>query len=198
MFEDTMKMNRNIKITESQYRMLQEADEEMFPYVTDNDAKPFNGYGEISADGKESGEENAHEKTTADKVQQMRTMDGWNRYRTYGNVYPTTVREGVDITNKEDNTADDIGETDAIDSQELENNTLVQIPQPVKEKVNILLNTIQKEHLSAKQQAVVLNDLIKALSSNSTTYSTQKKFDKMIQGNKNISNQLRKNISNND
>ena len=64
MFEDTMKMNRNIKITESQYRMLQEADEEMFPYVTDNDAKPFNGYGDISADGKKSGEENADEKTT--------------------------------------------------------------------------------------------------------------------------------------
>ena len=188
-------MTRNIKITERQYKMLQEVDD----YLSDDDTINFDGQKNISVNGKKmSGEENSETNTTGDEIQQMRTTDGCNRYRSYGNIYPTTVREGVDITNKEDNTADDIGETDAIDSPELENNTLVQIPQTVKEKVNILLNTIQKEHLSAKQQAVVLNDSIKALSSNSTTYSTQKKFDKMIQGNKNISNQLRKNISNND
>ena len=40
-------MRRNIKITEEQYRMLQESSEDMFPYVTDSDAKPFNGYGDI-------------------------------------------------------------------------------------------------------------------------------------------------------
>lgn len=176
MFEDTMKMNRNIKITESQYRMLQEADEEMFPYVTDNDAKPFNGYGDISADGKKSGEENADTKTTADKVQQMRTMDGWNRYRTYGNVYPTTVRED---TNKEN----DFYDANSIPSpsKELdilsngnENDDLIKIPVGVDKKCDILLDSTKI--LTPKQQAIVLNKMIEELDTDNIPYQWKKEL----------------------
>lgn len=187
-------MSKNIKITERQYKMLQEVDD----YVSDSETKPYDGYGDITADGKKDGVTPADERLTGNKLGSMETMQGWNRYRTYGNIYPSTVREGVEITNKEDNTADDLGEVDAIDSQELENQTLVQIPQLVKEKANLLLDTIEKANLSPKQKAIILNDLVKELSSNSTTYQMQRNLNKTIQGNKGISNQLSKNIANND
>ncbi len=158
-------MSKNIKITEEQYKMLQEADENMFPYVTDSDFKPFDGYGDITADGKINGEKPADINTTADKVQHMRTMDGWNRYRTYGNVCPTTIREGVEIDQKED-----FYDTKGFNNDELntltdddENDNLVKIPQGIENKLDILLNAIRQSNLSPKQQAIVLNKVIEEL-----------------------------------
>lgn len=191
-------MSKNIKITEKQYKMLQEVSENDFSYVSDNETKPFDGYGNITADGKKDGVTPADVRLTSKKFGDMQSMQGWNRYRTYGNIYPATVREGVDITNKEDNTADDLGEVDAIDSKELEDNTLVQIPQLVKEREKLFLDTIEKANLSPKQKAIILNDLVKKLSSSSTTYQMQRNNDKTIQSNKGITRQLSKNIANND
>ena len=85
-------MPKNIKITEKQYKLLQETDE-TFTYVGDTESKPFDGYNNITSDGKIDGETPATEITTADKIGKIRSVDGWNRYRSYGNVYPTTMRE---------------------------------------------------------------------------------------------------------
>ena len=158
-------MSKNIKITERQYKMLQEAEENLFPYVTDGDAKAFDGYNDITADGKIDGETNPDTKTTGDRIQQMRTMDGWNRYRSYGNIYPTTMREGVEIDQ-----SNDFYDTNGFESEELNTltdkndaNNLVKIPQGVENKLNILIDAIKQSNLTPKQQAIVLNKVIEEL-----------------------------------
>lgn len=142
-----------------------EADENMFPYVTDSPFKPFDGYNNITPEGNKEGEEKADSRTTGDMIQQMRTMDGWNRYRTYGNIYPTTVREGVEINQKED-----FYDTKGFNNDELniltdedETDNLVKIPQGIERKLNILLNAIKQSNLRPKQQAIVLKKVIEEL-----------------------------------
>lgn len=156
-------MPKNIKITERQYKMLQEADEDMFPYVTDSDFKPYNGQSGITADGNIDGETPAKEPTTGDKIAAIRTMDGWNRYRTYGNVIPTTVRESNDPKN-------DFYDVQGFQNKELntltndnQNDNLVKIPQSIESKLNMLLDSIKQTNLSPKQQAIVLNKIIEEL-----------------------------------
>lgn len=191
-------MHKNIKITQKQYKMLKEADESEFSYVSDSNFKPFDGFGGITTDGKIDGEENAEENLTTDKYQKMRTMDGWNRYRTYGRLYPTVVREGVDITKKEDNTADDWGETDAFDDDRLEDPNRVQIPNTIKQRMKMFIDSINNANLNDAQKAVVLNNLLPHLTSNSTTYHSQKRTDKEIQKSKlNVTNAMKKNMANN-
>jgi hypothetical protein len=158
-------MSRNIKISEEQYKMLQEANEDMFPYVTDSDFKPFDGYGNITADGKKDGVTPADKNTTSDDHAAKLTMQGWNRYRTYGNIYPTTMREGVDIDQKKD-----FYDTKGFNNAELntltdddETDNLVKIPQGIENKLNILLDSIKQSNLSPKQQAIVLNKIIEEL-----------------------------------
>lgn len=182
-------MRRNIKITEEQYRMLQESSEDMFPYVTDSDAKPFNGYGDISADGKEEGEKNAEEKTTTDKIGRIRTPEYWHRFHAYGNVYPRYMREGVEI-----NTADDFGEMDAPDNDKLENPNIVQIPNTVKQREQMLIDSTT--NLTDMQKAVVLNNLLPHLTSDSTTYHQQKGTDNRLKNSKFPEN-IKKNLANN-
>ncbi len=173
-------MSKNIKITEKQYKMLETADENMFPYVTDSDSKPFDGYNNISADGKKSGEENADENTTADKVAHMRTIDGWNRYRSYGNMYPTTVREGISL---DDNKETDFYDTSSIPSPSKEldilsngnkNDDLVKIPNGIDKKSDILIDAVKG--LTPKQQAIVLNKIIEELDTDNIPYQWKKEL----------------------
>ena len=189
-------MLKNIKITERQYKMLMEADENVFPYVTDSDFKPFDGY-YISADGNIDGETPAEANTTADMIAVMRTMDGWNRYRTYGNIYPTSVREGVEITNKEDNTADDTGEVDAFDSDKLEDPNIVQIPNMIQKRMQQFFDELEKYDLNPAQESVILNQVTPHLTSDSTTPHEQKKFSQKVQEKPHI-HQDAKNIANTD
>ena len=162
-------MSKNIKITERQYKMLQETDEDTFPYVTDGDFKPFDGYNNITANGKIDGETPGGV-TTGDEIQQMRTMDGWNRYRTYGNISPTTLREGV-------NDADDIGETDAFDYI-AKMKERIEIPRLVQERIKLLLASTQG--LNVNQFAVILYDLINDFTSQSTNNQSRRVFDSLL------------------
>ena len=154
-------MSKNIKITEKQYKLLQETDE-TFTYVGDTESKPFDGYGNITADGKIDGETAAPEKTTADRIGKMRSVDGWNRYRSYGNVYPTTMREQDErndfydvngFQNKELNTLTNDNEKD----------NLIKIPYSIERKLNILLDSIKELNLTPKQQGIILNKVIETL-----------------------------------
>ena len=189
-------MAKNIKITEKQYRKLLETTEDTFSYVTDSDTIPNDGLKNITANGKLDGEKNA-KPTTGDKIQKSLTPQSYNRYAHYGNVTPRPMREGVDITNKEDNTADDIGETDAFDIDKLENPKLVQIPNTVQKRMELFVDSIS--NLNPMQKAVVLNKLRPYLTSDSTTYHQQKKDSKYIEKSKlNVPNQIKKNIGNND
>lgn len=89
-------MPKNIKITEKQYKRIQEEIDNDFIYFTDNNTKPYDGQVNISANGKIDGETYANP-TTTDKVQQSLTPQGYGRYRSYGNISPRTMREGVEL-----------------------------------------------------------------------------------------------------
>lgn len=155
-------MGKNIKISEEQYKMLQEASEEVFSYVTDSDFKPFDGQSSITADGKIDGETPSDSRLTGDKVAQMRNVDGWNRYRTYGRAYATTMRENDErndfydmkgFENKQLNTLTNGNDKD----------NLTKIPFSVEQKLNILLDSIKKSNLNARQQGIILNKVIETL-----------------------------------
>lgn len=154
-------MSKNIKISEEQYKLLQETDE-TFTYVGDTESKPFDGYGNITADGKIDGETAAPEKTTADRIGKMRSVDGWNRYRSYGNVYPITMREQDE--------RNDFYDVNGFQSKELntltndnEKDNLIKIPYSIERKLNILLDSIKELNLTPKQQGIILNKVIETL-----------------------------------
>ena len=189
-------MSKKIIITEKQYKMLENLNEDEFDYLSNSEFKPYDGYNNITADGKIDGTKPADKNTTADEHGKRLTMQGWNRYRTYGNIYPASVREGVEISNKEDNTADDFGEVDVTDDNRLENPNLVQIPNTVKQREKLLIDSIS--NLNDMQKAIVLNDLLPHLTSDSTTYHQQKKTDKNIEkSNFNVSKNTKRNLANN-
>lgn len=157
-------MSKNIKITEKQYKMLQEEIDNDFIYFTDNDTKPYDGQVNITTNGKIDGETNA-KPTTADKVQQSLTPQGYGRYRCYGNISPRTVREGVEIGQ-----SDDFYDMKGFNNPELNTLTnddnkdnLVKIPQSIERKLDILLDSIKQSNLTPKQQAIVLNKIIEEL-----------------------------------
>ena len=154
-------MPKNIKITEKQYKLLQETDE-TFTYVGDTESKPFDGYNNITSDGKIDGETPATEITTADKIGKIRSVDGWNRYRSYGNVYPTTMREQDE--------RNDFYDVNGFQSKELntltndnEKYNLIKIPYSIEHKLNILLDSIKELNLTPKQQGIILNKVIETL-----------------------------------
>ena len=154
-------MSKNIKITEEQYKLLQETDE-TFTYVGDTESKPFDGYNNITPDGKIDGETPAPKRTTADEIGKIRSVDGWNRYRSYGNVYPTTMREQDE--------RNDFYDVNGFQSKELntltndnEKDNLIKIPYSIERKLNILLDSIRELNLTPKQQGIILNKVIETL-----------------------------------
>lgn len=166
-------MTRNIKITERQYKMLQEVDD----YLSDDDTINFDGQKNISVNGKKmSGEENSETNTTGDEIQQMRTTDGCNRFSSYGgNVYPTTMREQDE--------RNDFYDTNSIPSpsKELdilsngnENDDLVKIPFGIDKKSDILIDAVKG--LTSKQQAIVLNKMIEELDTDNIPYQWKKEL----------------------
>ena len=154
-------MPKNIKITEKQYKLLQETDE-TFTYVGDTERKRIDGYNNITSDGKIDGETPATEITTADKIGKIRSVDGWNRYRSYGNVYPTTMREQDE--------RNDFYDVNGFQSKELntltndnEKDNLIKIPYSIEHKLNTLLDSIKELNLTPKQQGIILNKVIETL-----------------------------------
>jgi len=196
-------MARNIKITEKQYRKLMETSENDFSYITDNDTKYCDG-SVVSASGKKETGKNG-KPVIADEIQMSLTPQTWNRYRTYGNITPRQMSEGVSVGN-DSNQADDTGEVNAnFNSTNKELNTLtnndtkdnlVKIPQGIQNKINILLDEINRSHLSPKQKAIVLNKLIEELNTDSTPYRIQRKWKNDIRNNKKISNQWKNELEN--
>jgi len=191
-------MHKNIKITEKQYRMLMNLNEEIFSYGSDSVERPYTGHKEITADGSIESDIPVKKQKT-DDIEKEISKQGWNRFSIFGsraNPHPLGLGEGVEINvNKEDNTADDFGEVDAIDSPELENPNLVQIPQTVQQREERFLETTK--NLNQKQKAVVLNSIIPELTSDKDTFHQDKRLNKAIGQMKGVSNTLIKNTQNN-
>lgn len=195
---------RTIIITEDQLREI----EDNFSYWDDeNDTTPFdpskitsNGYVE---DGGNFPEKNTKTDDFADNLcpQYPRYRWGTRTVRAHSGLYEGVATKGVvnNNTNKEDNTADDFYEVDAVDNNELEDENLVKVPEMVKKREKQFLDAINNLKLNPKQQSVVLKDIVKNLTSSSTSYPMQKKLDKMLKNNKNINSfQIKQNISNYD
>lgn len=187
-------MAKNIIITNKQYKKLLEATEDEWSYVTDSDVK-YNGLSAISADGvEEEGEEYGEPFTGHPWPISPQTY--YSKFR-YGIASPTLIRE-TEMTNKEDNTADDFAETDAFDDNRLEDPRRVQIPNTVQQREKMLIDAINNANLNDVQKTVVLNNLIPKLTSDSTTYHSQKRTDREIQKSKlNVPNAMKKNVANN-
>lgn len=156
-------MAKNIKVSSEQYERLKEAIEDEFSYVTNSEYKPYDGQLNVSANGKPTPEDYGNV-VTSDMVQQSITPQSYNRFRSYGNI-SRAMREGIEI-NKQD-----FYDTPSIKNKELDtlsngdkNGNLVKIPQTVQDKMNLLLDSVKKNNLSSKQQAIVLHKLIEELS----------------------------------
>lgn len=157
-------MPKNIKITEEQYKKILESKEDDFSYLTNSDTKPYDGQLNITANGKTEPDENANP-VTADKVQRSLTPQSYRRYRSYGNISPRFMREGIDVDQSRD-----FYDVKGFNNEELntltdndDKDNLVKIPKSVENKLNILLDSIKSLSLSPKQQAIVLNKIIEAL-----------------------------------
>lgn len=186
---------RNIKVTKEQMKLLEEAIDPGFSYMSNDDTKEFDGFTDIFPDGKLNSEEYG-DPLTADEFELILTPQSWNRYRMYGNIYPRTMREGIE--------PDDIGETGVFNSMELQGNMPTQIPPTVMDRLQKLLQSIEDEKLTPKKKVLLLNMLVPKLAGSNTNYPTQKNLDKNIKNsitnNKSIpnSNQLGKEIGNKD
>lgn len=179
-------MAKNIKITERQYKMLQEASDEDFSYFKDDDTKPYDGQVNITANGKTNPETNA-KPVTGDKVQRSMTPQGYARYRSYGNIYPRTMQEGINPTKDQNSDGvDDFYNHNELDilSNGNQNDNLVKIPSGIDTKTQILIDAINSNHLNPKQQAIVLNKLIETLNLSTIPYSWKKELMLKLKANK--------------
>lgn len=175
-------MSRNIKITEEQYKMLQEMEDESYSYVGEDSLPNYDGNKNVTANGKENPYEPG-DNTTGDMIQQELTPQSWNRYRMYGNVcgngygysapIPTTIRE----MDGDVNDADDFDETNGFDCV-AELKKRIKIPEEVQYRLNNLL--ISTQGLNVNQQAVILYDLINEFTSQSTSHQARKVFDSLL------------------
>lgn len=183
-------MGKNIKITERQYKMLKEASDDDFSYFTDDDTKPYDGQLNVTANGKIDPETNG-QPTTGDKVQMALTPQGYARYRSYGNIYPRNMREGINpMTDKNADGVDDFYNHEELDilSNGNENDNLTKIPAGIDTKTQMLVDAIKSNNLTSKQQAMVLNKLIEALDLSSIPYSWKKELMLKLKANNNVSN----------
>lgn len=182
-------MSRNIKITEKQYKKIQEDIDNEFIYFSDNDSKNCDGQLNITADGKIDNETYGNP-TTADKIQQTLTPQNYDRYRSYGNIYPRSMREGIDINKDKNNDGvDDFYNHEELDilSNGKEDDNLTKIPTSIDNKTQILVDAIKNNSLKPKQQAMVLNKLIEVLDLSSIPYSWKKELMLKLKSN-NINN----------
>lgn len=169
-------MPKNIKVTEKQYQTIQEELDNEFTYFSDDDTKKYDGQVNITANGKMNTETNG-EPTTADKVQRSLTPQSYNRYRSYGNIYPRSMREGIDVDKNNDNVDDfyNHNELDILSNGDNDDN-LTKIPSGIDRKTQILVDAIKNNNLSPKQQAMVLNKLIEVLDLQAIPYSWKKEL----------------------
>jgi len=178
-------MPKNIKITERQYKAILEDIDNDFIYFSDNDTKHCDGQVNISADGKIDADTNANP-VMGDEIQQTITPQGWNRYRSYGNVRPQTMREGINVANDNNNdNVDDFYNHSELDimSNGDDKDNLTKIPNGVDKKTQILVDAISSSNLKPKQQAMVLNKLLEVLNISSIPYSWKKELMLKLKGN---------------
>ena len=175
-------MTRNIKITERQYQMLENLNEEEYTYLdNDDNTKPYTGYNEISPEGKNmDGITPPKKRVKTDDVEKMETPQSWVANNFHNRAFATMLREGGKIQNGKEI---DFYDTNSIPSpsKELdilsngnENDDLVKIPIGIDKKSDILIDAVKG--LTSKQQAIVLNKMIEELDTDNIPYQWKKEL----------------------
>lgn len=172
-------MGRIIKITEEQFRKIQETIDDEFVGFSNSDVKPYDGHTNISADGKLNGEENGNP-MPSDKMSKSLTPQSYSRYNSYGRIMPRSIRE--DHTSNHNINADfksfGVHTDDTLDllSNGDNDDDLTIIPNGIDEKTEGLINLITSSKLTCKQQAIILNRFIEGLDITGIPYQWKKEL----------------------
>lgn len=170
-------------ITEAQLKEIEGDDSYKF-LDAENDT-PYNvGNSQVAVTGKIDNN-NFGEPTTGDKIGGSLTNQGYNRFNMgYGRyVTPLNIREN----DKNMDGVDDFFNHDEMDvlSDGDDQNNLINVPQSVEQRLNILINVIQ--NMTPKQQAMVLNKLVETIKLDKIPYSWAKELMFKINARKNVS-----------
>lgn len=156
-------MNKIIKLTERQIYEAIENDD--FQYLNDNDIPHNDGNVNITVGGRLNDDEYSKPITT-DKISQT---IGKQQYPNYGNFYYTktynTMKEGIDNNNDGIDDFYNNKEMDVLSNGNPKDN-ITRIPASVDEKLDNLINVMNMNNLSIKQQAMVLNKIIESIPTN--------------------------------
>lgn len=172
-------MPRIIKLTKQQ---LKETDNGDFDYIdNENDMPSSIGQSQISVDGKVDDTKSGNT-LIGDRIAKSMTPQTYSRFNNYSNSYCHRMREGVDVNN--DN-VDDFYNNDELDilSNGDNNDNLIQIPQGVDYKTNMLVDAMN--NLNSKQQAIVINKILENVNMNGIPYRWKKELImKLLSNNK--------------
>ena len=171
-------MGKIIRLTETQYNLLNEDFDSGFNYIGDSDVPHNDGQVNITANGKLNGDENGNP-VTSDKVEKMVTPQQYYNFVTFGRSSLGTRAHVTENLNDKDNDGID----DFYNSEELDtlsdgdnNDDLVKVPEGVIVKTKLLSDEIKKAKLNPKQQAMVLNKIIEDCAIGSVPYAWKKEL----------------------
>ncbi len=168
-----------IKLTKNQ---LKETEGTAFKYLDiDNDTPNDVGNSQIGVTGKIDSETFGIP-ITGDKIGNTMSVQGWNRYRAYGNYMNGNIKES---DNNNDGVDDfyNHNELDILSDGDNKNN-LIKIPKTVDNRLDMLIKSI--ESLQPKQQAMVVNKLIETIKLENIPYAWAKELMFKIMSKKNI------------
>lgn len=171
-------MSRKIKITNEQYKSLQEDNDYDVGIYTNNTIKPNIGLSYVSVEGGFDNDDLPNP-TTTDDFQKQLTTQNYNCFRGgYGRPFHS-IKEGVKIDNDKNND----GVDDFYNNKELDtltngniNDDLTKIPSSVESKINKLINIIDTNNMTGKQKAIILNKLLTDFNFSGVPYSWKKEL----------------------
>lgn len=164
-------MPKTIKITKEQ---LQEIDNSFNYFSNNNETTPYDGQKNVYSNGKIDGEENGEPKTS-DDIQKMFTPQTYARFRSYGTLRPSHMRESTD---KNNDGIDDFYNHEEMDilSNGKSNDNIMRVPHGIDTKTQLLIDAIKTENLNPKQQAMVLNKIIENLNLKDVPFGWKKEL----------------------
>ena len=173
-------MTRNIKITERQYQMLENLNEEEYTYLDkDDNTKPYTGYNEISPEGKDmDGITGPKKRVKTDDVEIKLTPQSWVAHNVHNRAFATMLRE-----NNQTNQSNDFYDVKGFENNGLnllsnnnQNDDLEQIPTGITKRLDGLLYMIKSSNLSPRKQGIILKKIIEELDCDTIPYQWKKEL----------------------
>lgn len=182
------KYNRIFKLTEAQLLEYDETSSNLF--TNDSETPQYNGFSQITPNGKVEPDDFAEPKTTDDFAQKLNTQRIYRCGGAWSQPSASKLSLDVDLDDKNikeskelDNDKDDDGVDDFYNHEELDTlsngdskDNLTRIPESVQMRCNALLQEMSKNKLSPKQSAIILNRLIEAIDLRGIPYAWLKEL----------------------